>query len=237
VTNTSTQSSPFCKLCIKPGHFTDDCQRWEKKCTNCNIIGHDESECRYEKIVRKLKSRKHFNPGCGGKRRRTEREKALQSEETAHIEEEEIVFVSTEHNEEDFFEGAEYYNFDTDVDSYENDECLIYYECLADSAMTSHVSNRHDAFISYKPTENILMGGVGGIKTQAKGRGTVILESTYKGHKYTLMLKDILYIPRNKNNLISLGKWEAMGSMFEAHKGKLMLTSESRKGVAMGTRT
>ncbi len=166
-----------------------------------------------------------------------EREKAHQSEETSHIEEvEEVVFQTTECTVEDTFEGAEYYNFDTDVDSYENDEHLIYYDCLADSATTSYVSNCCDTFTSFEPTENTLVGGIGGIKTHAKGRGTVTLESTYEGRKYTLTLKDVLYIPGNKNNLISLGRWEAAGGAFEAHKGKLTLTAESGKRVATGTR-
>jgi len=73
------------------------------------------------------------------------------------------------------------------------------------------VSNCQDAFTTFKPSENTLVGGVGGIKTCAAGRGTITLESTYNGQKYTLVLKDVLYIPRNKNNLISLGHWEAMG--------------------------
>jgi hypothetical protein len=91
---------------------------------------------------KKYKSGKSFNSGRGGKRRRTESERAHQSEETAHIEEvEEVVFQTTKCEVEDTFEGAEYYNFDTDVVAHENDERLIYYDCLADSATTSHVSN------------------------------------------------------------------------------------------------
>jgi hypothetical protein len=155
---------------------------------------------------KKYKSRKSFNSRCGGKRRCTESKKAHQSEETAHIEEvEEVVFQTTKYKVKDTFEGAEYYNFDTDVPSYENDEHLIYYDCLADSVSTSHVLNQHEAFISFKASEKIMVRGIGGIKTHTEGRGTVQLESTCNGQKFTLTLKDILYIPNNKNNLIFLG--------------------------------
>ena len=142
--NSSTSTpSVFCKLCQRPaGHYTNDCPRFTKKCTNCNIIGHEESKCHFKKINKKFKSRKGFNSRRGGKRRRTEQEKAHQSEETAHIEEvEEVVFQTTECEVDNTFEGAEYYNFDTDVVSYENDEHLIYYDCLTDTATTSHASN------------------------------------------------------------------------------------------------
>jgi len=35
--------------------------------------------------------------------------------------------------------------------------------------------------------------------------------------------------------LISLERWEAAGGTFEAYKGKLTLTLESRKHIATGT--
>jgi len=73
----------------------------------------------------------------------------------------------------------------------------------------------------------MLVGGVGGIQTCTEGRGTIQLESVYKGCKYTLTLKDILYILRNKNNLISLGCWEAAGGKYTGHNGKLTLTTKS----------
>ena len=78
---------------------------------------------------------------------------------------EEVVFQTTECKVEDTFKGAEYYNFDINVPSYENDEHLIYYNCLADSATMSHVLNWCDAFMTYKPTKNTLIGSVGGLKT------------------------------------------------------------------------
>jgi hypothetical protein len=140
--NSSTSTpSVFCKLCQRPaGHYTNDCPHFTKRCTNCNIIGHEESECRFEKINKKYKSGKVFNSRCGGKRRRFGKENAHQSEETAHIEEE-VVFQTTELNDESLIDGEEYYNFDTDVVDYKNDEHLIYYNCLANTATTSYVLN------------------------------------------------------------------------------------------------
>jgi hypothetical protein len=78
------------------------------------------------------------------------------------------------------------------------------------------------------------VGGIGSIQTHAKGHRTIELESTCKGHIYMLTLKDILYIPRNKNNLISLEHWEATEGEYAAHNGKLMLTAKSRSYITQG---
>jgi hypothetical protein len=39
----------------------------------------------------------------------------------------------------------------------------------------------------------------------------VIVESKYNGKKYILELLDVLHVPENRNNLLSLGRWETMG--------------------------
>ena len=231
--NNTSSPSAFCKLCKKPGHFMDDCTHFERQCTNCNTFGHDESTCRFKKINKKYKSGKSPNSRHRGKRRHTERENAHQSKETTHIEEE-VVFQTTELNDKSLIDGEKYYNFDTDVVDYENDEHLIYYNCLADTATTSHVSNHWDAFTTFEPSEKTMVGGVGGIKTHAKGRGTVQLKSTCDGQKYILTLQDVLYIPGNKNNLISLGCWEAAGGKYTSCEGMLMLTTESGNPIAKG---
>ena len=80
------------------------------------------------------------------------------------------------------------------------------------------------------------VGGIGGIQMHAKGHETVELELVCKGCKYTLMLNDILYIPGNKNNLISLGHWEAMGGKYTGHNGKLTLTTKSGSHIIQGPR-
>ena len=41
------------------------------------------------------------------------------------------------------------------------DECLIYYNWLVDSAMTSHISHQHDAFTTYTSMGNKTIMGVG----------------------------------------------------------------------------
>ena len=63
-----------------------------------------------------------------------------------------------------------YINFDVPVsDMSTNDDRLIYYDWLADSAMTSHVTNQRNAFINYEQLTNKLVLGVGNNETHVIG--------------------------------------------------------------------
>ena len=92
-------------------------------------------------------------------------------------------------------DGDEYLNFDVPMtDMSANDDRLIYYDWLADSATTSHVTNQRNTFINYEPLTNKLVLGVGNNETHAIGRGTVELESNYNGKKFIIKLEDALHI-------------------------------------------
>ena len=101
------------------------------------------------------------------------------------------------------------FNFDVPMsDMVANDDRLIYYDWLADSATTSHVTNQHDAFINYERLTNKLVLGIGNNEAHAIGQGTVELESDYNGQKFIIKLEDVLHIPETRNSLISLGHWD-----------------------------
>ena len=96
-------------------------------------------------------------------------------------------------------EEGQVFNFEeSDVNnSSEYNPCLFYYDWPGDSATTSHVCNRHEAFKTFHPLTDTTVSGVGNVKIEAKGRGTVELKSSYIGHDYILELKTVLYIPTN----------------------------------------
>ena len=108
---------------------------------------------------------------------------------------------------------------------------------MADSATTSHVTNQREAFITFTPMHDIPVAGVGNVQTCAKGRGTIILESTYKGFRHNLRLQDTLYIPTNQNNLLSLGRWERDGRTCILGNGTLTLIERDGEHIAIGTKT
>ena len=79
----------------------------------------------------------------------------------------------------------------------QNDEHLIFYDWLADSATMSHICNQKEAFTTYEPLMGKTVVGVGNKHTNIEGHGTVELESAYQGNKFLLKLKNVLYIPSN----------------------------------------
>ena len=80
------------------------------------------------------------------------------------------------------------------------------------------------------------MTGVGGKEAQIAGRGTVELISTCNGQKYLLHLENVLHVPGQKNNLISLGRWDTAGGKYIGGKGQLTLVTKDGKHVAQGTK-
>ena len=93
-------------------------------------------------------------------------------------------------------EGINFDDPDVSI-SDEYDERLIFYNWLTDSATTSHVYNRCEAFTSFHLLTATTVTGVGNLVTKAKGRGTVELTSWCNGHKFILQLENVLYIPNN----------------------------------------
>ena len=117
----------------------------------------------------------------------------------------------------------------------EMDERLIYYNWLADSATTSHVSNAREMFTNFQLLQKAAVTGVGNTSAQAEGRGTIELESEINGQKFIIKLNDVLYIPLNKQNLLSLGHWDKAGGHYIGGQNQLIPISKDgkmwRKGI------
>jgi len=96
-------------------------------------------------------------------------------------------------------EHGQYFNFDNKnvADYNENDKHTLYYNWLANSMTTSHITHRHDTFITYVPIQDTLITGVRGLQAQAEGRSNVNIIVSYKGKTYPIHLCDVLYVPRN----------------------------------------
>ena len=116
----------------------------------------------------------------------------------------------------------------------ENATC--YYDWLADSVTTSHVTNRRNAFLTYRLLSGLSVGGIGRSKTRTIGRGDINLISVSSRQKYLLKLHDVIHIPENKNNLFSLGRWEKQGCSFHVVDGKMALHMKDGTVVARGTK-
>ncbi len=131
--------------------------------------------------------------------------------------------------------GACNFNTYNSFDFNGNDERLLYYDWLADSATTSHVTNMREAFTSFQPLVKPV-SGVGNAKTQAEGKGTVKLQTKVKGKQFQLTLEEVLYILSNPQNLISLVRWDKAGRHYSGGDGKLVMNRKDSQTIATGTR-
>ena len=140
-----------------------------------------------------------------------------------------IAFIVDESDTED-------YNFDTfnSNDVMANDDRLSFYDWLGDTATTSHIANSKQSFSTFTPLSKMAVSGVGNVTALAEGKGTVELESNVDGQMYNLKLKNVLYIPSNNQNLISLGRWDNSGGHYTGGGGKIILVTKDGKQVAKG---
>jgi hypothetical protein len=115
-----------------------------------------------------------------------------------------------------------------------NDESLGWYDWLADSVTTSHICNDHKLFTMYQPEKDAAVAGAGNNKMTVEGRGTVDLIVTHNGHAYSMNLTNVLHVPTNRNNLLSLGRLDAAGGHYSSANGILTLTSANCKPIAEG---
>ena len=88
--------------------------------------------------------------------------------------------------------------------------------------------------MTYQPLAGKTVAGVGNNQARAVGQGTIELESRYKGNKYLLRLEDVLHIPSNRNNLISLGRWDKAGGRYTGGGGVLTLMTKDGQHVTEG---
>jgi hypothetical protein len=86
------------------------------------------------------------------------------------------------------------------------------------------------------PITGKTVSGVGNKQVNIEGQGTIELESNYNGYEYLLRLENVLYIPGNRNNLISLGRWDHARGWYTGGRGVLTLITKDGKQVAKGTK-
>jgi len=206
-----------CKNCKHDSHTTDNC-KWlgQPKCEKCSWFGHVGSECRRDK-----KRKRDDDDGEKQKSGKTEQINHA-AEDADNNKDNEIVFssndmcISTPHIKEI------------------NENSMILYDWLADSMTTSHVTNMRDAFETFTPLSKPVHG-VGNAQTHAEGRGNIKIKSQTNGHEHNITLKDVLYIPTNKQNLLSLGRWDKAGGSYHSRQGKLVMNAKNGKTVSTGT--
>jgi hypothetical protein len=235
--NTEKKSTKlYCKHCKTKGHLANDCDKWDADpCTHCGRFNHESKDCwhkdkpKQDKGKAKPKSRKRPRNEETNVADSDSQHSAVTIEMTGDVAPGGIVFDSSE-------EGQHFNFADYDVTNFNGiDERTLYYDWLADSASTSHIVNRQDVFKTYKPVKDTLITGVGGLRVHAQGRGDVDVYMMHNRVTHTIHLHNVLYVPRNRNNLFSLGHWLANGGNFSGHD--LALISKAGESITKGMLT
>jgi hypothetical protein len=160
--------------CQCPGHWTSKCCKFTgNKCFNCGKYGHRAKDCHAKMGKKKYKGKKKDKANEKWGDRRTDNQ--------SNVVDEHITFIINKMTEEEMYNFKSY-----DVTRTDNDERMIFYDWLADSTTSSHVSAQRDAFITYTPLINSTATGVGSEEARITSHGTVQLLSECNGNKHVL---------------------------------------------------
>lgn len=113
-------------------------------------------------------------------------------------------------------------------------EKLSYYDWLADSGTTSHITKIRSALTDYVPLKGHKVSGITNESLKAEGRGTVELVSIINKQQITCKLKNVLYVPRASNNLVSITRLDREGGHAIMGKGKATLKVRGGRTIAEG---
>jgi hypothetical protein len=94
-------------------------------------------------------------------------------------------------------------------------------DCYQDSASNQHVFNRRDVYRDITPVK--IPGFSQGSMTAAFGAGDVMVKGEYMGEERTFKIKDCLYVPKARANLISQVRLDKIGVSAWFDDGKVTL--------------
>ena len=160
MSKSSKNSDKYCKHCGRNNHNMIDCIHLGKsKCSICGKFGHTADKC--WKKGKGKRNREDENKNEKKKQKKAEINEAEEDEVIITLNTEEIVTQEVSRDKSFFDDDEEGYNFNEDNSYNMNqiNEPVIYYEWFADSATSSHVTNKHDTFITYEPLYNTSVVG------------------------------------------------------------------------------
>jgi hypothetical protein len=123
----------------------------QEKCTHCGKFNHLLANCYYKDKLKEQnkKDKAKENPR---KHSRTEKANAADSD-CSYATIKEVEEVTLGGITFDALEHGQFFNFNNKnvANSSINDERTLYYDWLANSATTSHITNQCDTFVTYEP--------------------------------------------------------------------------------------
>lgn len=162
------------------------------KCQNCKKIGHVKADC-YSKGGGK--------EGQGPRQiARRKKEEDKRNNKAAQIAEDDAFQASHVAIAKDPFSE----NCDLTTATWSHDVWI------ADSGASSHIANRREMFAKFTPSNGIL-NVAGGLTTKIEGTGELLMQGMIDGKPKEFKLLNVLYVPTNKQCLISCSKLDKAG--------------------------
>ena len=99
---------------------------------------------------------------------------------------------------------------------------------------TNHICIVCDLFLTYEAMHNSTVLGIGGNYIAIKGCRTIYLTACHGETRTTLKLEHVNYIPTNKYNIPSIGRWETNGRGCTLWDNAIMLHRKDKSPVIEG---
>jgi len=117
----------------------------------------------------------------------------------------------------------------------DNTDAIISDSWLADSATSSHISNKREAYQCFTPLHTHVKG-VGNVLVPVEGKGSVELKSRVKEKNIMIVLPNVLYVPSAPNSLVSLTRLDESGGHAAMGNGIIQLYDKNQTLIAVGRR-
>ena len=214
-----------CGICQRTNHVTADCRhKGKSKCDICGKFGHRSQDC-WRNPLNKGKGRVTKN------KRDTQGASSSKGKERAQVATEE----SSDSDSDDLPKA-----FASIVTVDENDEADVAefsaYSWIADSGATTHICAQRNAFSEYTELPKKEVQGLGNKSVTAHGRGTVTIKGQINRHTVQIWLKNTLYVPEARENLISLGRIDSVGGQAICANGKIHIYDSNKHIIGIGIR-
>src|SRR6267154_2675830 len=113
-------------------------------------------------------------------------------------------------------------------------EKLCWYDWLADSGSSSHITKIRSALTDYVPLNEHRVTGIGNESLTALGKGTIELVSTIGRQQIKVKLRNVLYVPSTSNNLISITRLDKEGGNAHMENGRVILSIKGGCTIVKG---
>jgi len=205
-----------CTICQRTNHITTECfyKNGKPKCEGCGKTGHTTATYWHNMTAEKSGEIKMV-PTENGKQCKVER-----THQVCDVQEDKEM------------EDGTYVTFTHVSPKITDITCDSW---LADSATTSHISNKKSNFTDFIPIQKFVKG-VGGTQVPAQGQGTVKLKGWVNKTYMIIVLYDVLYVPSAPNNLFSISCLDETGGRASMGDGNVQLYDKNNKLILVGQR-